>query len=160
MSSQLQGSNAITMALGSAGLAIGSTTSQISIGTSIVVSIVGRAVSRGTIASQALVAEPGMQPDPLNKSAFKTLPAGMTCAFSVYVDTAGAVTIGQGDFVENGSLAPVREAPGGKAIIGAVKVVNNTLTANGGFRPGTDAFNNGAVTTSYINLTQHPGAGV
>lgn len=160
MSSQLQGSNAITMCLSTPGLAIGSTPSQIAIGTAFAYAINGLLYSKTTDATEAMVMEPGMGPNALAKSTFQTVAPGKTCAFSVYIDAAGTLTIGQGDIVDNGANAPVREAPPNKCLIGVVKVVNNTMTANGGYRPGTDSLADAGLVDTYINVAQHPGAGV
>jgi hypothetical protein len=158
MSSQLQGANALTAAFTSGALAIGSTTSQFTNAATITYAINGRFYSRATIASQALVIEPGTGIVPTAPNTLQSIPAGSSCAFSVILDTAGAFTVAQGPIVEGAAaLCPVAVAPAGKAIVGVIKVGNGTTAA---FVPGTTALNAANLTTTYINLSQHPGAAV
>ena len=158
MSLQLQGANALTAAFTSGGLAIGSTTSQFTNANTITYVINGRFYSRASIASQALVIEPGTGIVPTAPNTLQNIPAGSSCAFSVVLDTSGAFTVVQGPIVEGVTAScPVPQAPVGKAIVGVIKVANGTASA---FVPGTTAFNTASVTTTYINLSQHPGAAV
>lgn len=158
MSVQLLGSNAITIALNSGALAGGSTASQFTNGATINYTIAGRFFSRATIASQALVIEPNTGIVPTQPNTLQSIPAGRACAFSVILDNAGAFTVMQGDIVDAGLNCPVPVAPAGKAIVGAIKVNNASGSA---FVPGTTAFNvGGGVTTTYVNLAQHPGTSI
>lgn len=158
MSSQLQGANAITLALNSGALAGGSTASQFTNAALINYAINGRFYSRAIIASQALVIEPNTGIVPTQPQVLQNIPAGKACAFAVILDTAGAFTVAQGDIVDAGLNAPVPQAPAGKCIVGAIKVNNASVSA---FVPGTTAFNvGGGVTTTYVNLAQHPGASI
>lgn len=156
MSSQLQGANCVTLALNSAALAIGSTPSQIAIGATTNFVINGRIYQKATAATIALVIEPNSGIVPTAPNSFRTLAAGESCNLSVILDSAGTVTVAQGDVVTAGQLAPVVPAPAGKCLIGAVKVSNVTNP----FIFGTTAFNAAGVTTTYNNLAGHPGASI
>ncbi len=158
MSHTLQGANQLTAALNSGALAGGSTASQFTNAALINYAIGGRFYSRAIIASQALVIEPNSGIVPTAPNTLQSIPAGRACAFAVILDAAGAFTVAQGDIVEAGQMAPVPQAPANKAIVGAIKVNNASASA---FVPGTTAFNvGGGVTTTYINLAQHPGVSV
>ena len=155
MSSTLQGATALTFAANSGALAQGSTASQFTNAAAINYAINGAyQTQRGIVASQALVIEPNTGIVPTAPNTLQTLAAGFSCAFAVILDSAQAFTVAQGDIVPNGSLCPVPQAPTGKCIVGAIKVVNATNP----FIPGTTAFNATGVTTTYRNLAQHPGA--
>ncbi len=156
MSLNLHGANALTAALTSGGLAIGSTTSQFSTANAITFAISGRLYSKAATATQALVIEPNTGIVPTAPNTLQTLAAGQSCAFAVILDAAGAFTVAQGDIVAAGASCPVPTAPPTKAIVGAIKVSNATNP----FIPGTTAFTAAGVTTTYINLAQHPGASV
>lgn len=156
MSLNLQGANSLTAALTSGGLAIGSTTSQFSTASIITYVINGRFFTRAAAATQALVIEPNTGIVPTAPNTLQTLAAGQSCAFAVILDTAGTFTVAQGDIVAAGQVTPVPAPPAGKAIVGAIKVSNVTNP----FIPGTTAFSAAGVTTTYINLAQHPGVSV
>lgn len=156
MSSPLQGANLLTAAFTSGGLAIGSTTSQFSTANTITYVIYGRFYSKAATATQALTIEPNTGIVPTAPNTLQTLAAGQSCAFTVLLDTAGAFTVVQGDIVDNGLSTPVRVGPSNKAVVGVIKVANATNP----FVPGTTAFSAAGVTTTYINLSQHPGGPV
>lgn len=156
MSSTLQGANALTFAANSGAFANGSTTSQFTNAAAINYAINGRFYSRAIIASQALVIEPGTGIVPTAANTLQTLAAGQSCAFAILLDTAGAFTVMQGDIVAAGALCPVPVAPLNRAIVGAIKVSNVTNP----FVPGTTLFGASGVTTTYVNLAQHPGASI
>lgn len=156
MSSPLQGANALTFAANSGAFANGSTTSQFTNAALINYAINGRFFSRAIIASQALVIEPNTGIVPTQPQVLQTLAAGQSCAFAIILDTAGAFTVMQGDIVAAGTTTPVPQAPAGKAIVGAIKVSNATNP----FIPGTTLFGAAGVTTTYVNLAQHPGASI
>lgn len=158
MSQTLQGATALTLALNSGALAGGSTASQFTNAAAINYAINGRFFSRAIIASQALVIEPGTGIVPQAANTLQSIPAGRACAFAVILNAAGAFTVAQGDIVDADLPTPVPVAPATKAIVGAIKV--NNASANP-FVPGTTAFNvGGGVTTTYVNLAQHPGASI
>jgi hypothetical protein len=158
MSYTLQGANQLTFAANSGALAGGSTASQFTNAALISYAILGRFYSRAIIASQPLVIEPNTGIVPTQPQVLQNIPAGKACAFSVILDTAGAFTVMQGDIVDAGLNCPVPMAPSGKAIVGAIKVNNASASA---FVPGTTAFNvGGGVTTTYVNLAQHPGVSI
>lgn len=156
MSLNLQNANGLTAAFNSGGLAIGTTTSQFATAAIINYTINGRFYSKAITATQALVIEPNTGIVPTAPNTLQTLAAGQSCAFAVFLDTAGAFTVAQGDIVAAGAPTPVPVAPSGKAIVGAIKVSNVTNP----FIPGTTAFSAAGVTTTYINLAQHPGVSV
>lgn len=158
MSLSLQGANALTFAANSGALAGGSTASQFANSVAINYAINGRFFNRGVVASQALVIEPGTGLVPTAPNALQPIPAGSACSFAVILDASGAFTVNQGDIVAAGSPCPVPVAPAGKAIVGAIKVNN---AGAGVFTPGATSFNvGGGVTTTYVNLTQHPGVSI
>jgi hypothetical protein len=158
MSSQLQGANALTAAFTSGAFAGGSTASQFTNAAAITYAINGRLFSRAIIASQPLVIEPGTGIVPTAPQTLQSIPAGRACAFAVILDVAGAFTVMQGDIVDAGLNCPVPVAPAAKCIVAAIKVNNASGSA---FVPGTTAFNvGGGVTTTYVNLAQHPGTSI
>lgn len=155
MSSTLQGATALTFAANSGAFAQGSTASQFTNAAAINYAINGTfQTQKGIVASAALVIEPNTGIVPTAANTLQTLAAGQSCAFAIILDTAGTFTVAQGDIVPAGSLCPVPQAPAGKAIVGAIKVVNVTNP----FIPGTTNFNATGVTTTFRNLAQHPGA--
>jgi hypothetical protein len=154
MSQNLQGANALTFAANSGAFANGTTASQFTNAAAINYAINGVfQTQKAIVASVPLVIEPGTGVVPTAPQVLQTLAAGQSCAFAIILDTAGTFTVMQGDLVPNGSLCPVPQAPAGKAIVGAIKVVNATNP----FIPATTLFSAAGVTTTYRNLTQHPG---
>lgn len=159
MSLTLQGANAITIAMNSGALAGGSTASQFTNAAAINYVIAGKfQTQKGIVASVPLVIEPNSGIVPTAPNTLQSIPAGKACAFAVILDTAGTFTVAQGDIVEAGAACSVPVAPATKCIVGAIKVNNASASA---FVPGTTAFNvGGGVTTTYVNLAQHPGASI
>lgn len=148
MSLALEQASSGTFALTKAGLGIGSTTSQLSTGASLTYVIDGVfQTAKGATASFALAAP---------SSAYTittTVPAGNKCAFGVWIDSAGTFTVTQGvvtPYTVSTDRAAPPPNPGNRALVGVAVVTNPSLTANGGFRPGTDAFNS-TVTTAYYD---------
>jgi hypothetical protein len=157
MSQNLQGANALTFATNSGAFANGSTASQFTNAAAINYAINGVfQTQKAIVASVPLVIEPNTGIVPTAPNTLQTLKAGQSCAFAIILDTAGTFTVAQGDIVQNGSLCSVPQAPAGKAIVGAIKVVN----ATNDFIPGTTLFSAAGVTTTYRNLAQHPGASI
>lgn len=158
MSTQLQGANALTVAFNSGAFAGGSTASQFTNAALINYAINGRFFSRAVVASQPLVIEPNTGINPIQGQVLQSIPAGRACAFAVLLDAAGAFTVMQGDIVDAGLNCPVPMAIRDRCIVAAIKVNNASASA---FIPGTTAFNvGGGVTTTFVNLAQHPGASV
>lgn len=164
MSQNLQGFNALTAAFTSGGLARATTASLVRIVNTVVYSIAGRLLSRAAIDNNPFTIEPGSGLVPTAPNAFVTLAAGESCAFAIFLDQAGAVTYAQGPVVQAGQLCPVPFPPSGvtslssatgygKAIIGALKVVNTTNP----FIPGTTLLSAAGVTDTYFNFSTHPG---
>lgn len=149
MSQNLQDSSGLTAAFGSGGLAIGSTTTQISIATAIPFAYKGQTNSRATSASVAY---------PANSGSYTSLAAGQLCAFLILVDPASANAISglQGPIVNVGDPAPLPAVPDNRVVIGAIKVSNVTNP----FIPGTTALTAAGVTTTYFNFATHPGASI
>lgn len=144
----------VTLALNSGGLAIGTTTSQISIATAVNYLYKGVFGQRATSVSIAYPIEPGTGLVPTSPNAYVTLAAGQACSFLVVVDSANALTAVQGPVQTAGDPCPVAPVPNNRIAIGAFKVVNVTNP----FIPGTTALNAAGVTTTYFNLGSHPGA--
>jgi hypothetical protein len=156
MSQNLQGANGLTLAVNSGALAVGTNANEYATGSAISYVLAGRFFSAGADTSIPLVIEPGSGVDPTKPNAFKTLAKGEACAFSVLLDKAGAFTVVQGDIVSAGYPTPVSVANEGKGIVGAIKVVNATNP----FIPGTTNFTATGVTTTFVNLSQHPGTSI
>lgn len=156
MSQNLQDATGLTAALASGALATATVTSGVKTTVAVPFAIGGKLYSKAITDNIALACEPGsgvaQTPD-----AFTTLPAGKTCTFALLLDSAGAVTAAQGDFVDNGSVAPISTSfPSNKAIFGALKVVNTTNP----FVPATTLLGAAGVTATYVNLAQHPGVSI
>lgn len=158
MSISAQGSNLLTAAFTSGGFAAAAGNINYTNANTITYAINGQFYSRASVASQAWTIEPNTGIVPTAPNSFQTVAAGQACAFAVVLDANAAFTVVQGALVGATERTPVPAVPTGKAIVGVIKVINNTLTTNGGFRPGTDALNTaGLGTTTYTNLSQHPG---
>lgn len=133
-------------ALNSAALAIGSTTSQITIVTAVNYAFRGVLGQRATAATVAF---------PANSGSYTTLAAGQLCTFLILIDPANSNAVSgiQGPIVNVGDSAPVAAVPENRVAIGAIKVSNVTNP----FIPGTTALSAAGVTTTYYNLAVHPG---
>ena len=145
------------MAMNSGALAVGTAPTGFNTGATINYAISGRLYAKTAITSQALVAEAGSGIDPKLPNALVTVPAGKVSTFAVLLDAAGAATVAQGDLVDVGSPAPISASfPSSKAIVGVIKVSNVTNP----FIPGTTSLAAAGVTSTYINLSMHPGTSV
>lgn len=157
MSLALEQATSGTFTLGKAGLAIGSTTSQLSRGAAVPYVIDGvYRTNLGTSASFAMAAAPGFT---INT----TVPVGNKCAFGVWADAAGTVTVTQGaitPYSVSTDLAAPPPNPGNRALIGIAVVTNASTSANGGFRPGTDAFTVSGTTTNYYDTFSFQATGL
>lgn len=160
MSLNLDSANGGTFALSKAGLAIGSTTSQLSIAAAVVNVIDGVFQTNvPTSASFALAVPAATRTDPvtgasINLYAYATIGVGQKSAFGVWADSSQVVTVTQGPVVSvnsNSDRVSPPPNPGNRVLIGYVTVYNATLSANGGFRPQTDAFNAAGLTTTYAD---------
>lgn len=160
MSISAQGANLLSAALSSGAFAAAAGNINFTNASTITYVLNGQFYSRATVASQAWTIEPNSGIVPTAANSFQTVPAGKSCAFALVLDSAGAFTVMQGAIVESTDKTPVPQAPNGKAVVGAIKVVNATYTTNGGFRPGTDATNSAGLTTTFLNLAQHPGSAI
>lgn len=160
MSISAQGANLLTAAFTSGGFAAASGNVNYTNANTITYAINGQFYSRASVASQAFTIEPNTGIVPTAPNTFQTVPAGQACAFAVVLDANAAFTVVQGPLVQTTDKTPVPAVPSGKAIVGVIKVVNATVTANGGFRVGTDALNTAGLTTTYVNLSQHPGSAI
>jgi hypothetical protein len=153
MSYNLSEHSGLTVALGSAGLAIGSTTTQYAIGTAVPYIFKGVfGTSLPTTASAALTIEPGTGIVPQSPNAFQPIPPGQLCVFLGVCNpgSANAVTWLQGPLTPSDQL--VGEAPAvpqGRVAFGAIKVSNASAS---NFVVGTTAFNAASITTTYFNL--------
>lgn len=155
MSLSLEQASAGNFVLTKAGLAIGSTTSQLSTANSVTYVLDGVfQTAKGATATFALAAP---------SSAYTintTVPVGYKCAFGVWLDSAGTFTVTQGPItpysVSTDKAAPPPN-PGSRALVGVAVVTNPSLSANGGFRPGTDAFNTTVTTAYYDTFSLQPG---
>lgn len=157
MSSNIQGHSGLTAAFTSGAFADAASNINITNAATITYSINGVFASRTTVASQAVTIEPNTGIDPRNPNSFQILPAGKSCAYAIILDGSGNFTVAQGPIVDQGSACPLPGTPVNKLIVGAFKVVNASYVTNGGYRAGTDAKNSAGLTTTYFNLTGHPG---
>lgn len=160
MSLNLDFANGGSFTLASAGLGIGSTTSQLS--TSVSCPYVFEGVFQTNFpitATFALAVPAATRIDPvtgatINLYTYTTIAPGQKSAFGVWVDQSQVATVTQGPVVSilnsTDRVSPPPN-PGGRNLIGYVTVLNTSLSANGGWRPGTDAFNAAGVTTAYFN---------
>lgn len=160
MSVSNQGSNLLSAAFTSGAFAAAAGNINFTNASTITYALNGQFYSRTTVASQAWTIEPNSGVVPTAPNSFQTVPAGQACAFALVLDSSGAFTVMQGQLVQSTDKTPVPQAPSGKAVVGAIKVVNATYTTNGGFRPGTDATNSAGLTTTFVNLSQHPGSAI
>jgi hypothetical protein len=159
MSQNLQGSNASTLAHNSGAIAIGGTTDLFQIVAAINYTIGGIFYNKAITNNIPWAIEPGSGLNPTAPNSFVSLAAGESCAFALFLDSAGTVTMAQGPIVPTGSLCPVPAAPagttsvagaGGKAIFGAIKIA----TTSAAFVPDTTALTSIA---TYFNFSSHPG---
>lgn len=156
MSTPLHGATGLNLALNSGAIAAASGNVNVNIAAAVNYAINGRFYNKAITASSTWPCDAVGHNNPRTPGVFSVQPAGFTCAYALVLDSAGTVTALQGPFVENGSNAPVPSAPAGKVLFGVIKVINNTLTSNGGFRPQTDALNAaGLGTTTYTNTAGH-----
>ena len=154
MSSTLQGATALSFAANSGAFAAGSSAFNFTNAAAINYTINGRFYARAIVANQAPVIEPNSGINPVLPQAFVNLAAGQSCAYALVLDTALAFTVMQGPIVDAGQLCAIPAAPTGKVIVGAIKVSNVTNP----FILGTTSFAAAGVTTTYINLSGHPGS--
>lgn len=163
MSSPLQGANALTASLNSGLIVVGTAPAGINTSVAIQYAINGRfAVAKTAMTSQAYACEPGTGILATAPNAFVNIPVGKACAFAWLLDAAGNVTAAQGDIVDDigaGTICPVPVIPANRAVFGASKV-RNTSAAAGVFIPGTTSHAAAGVTSTFLNLAQHPGAGI
>lgn len=154
---QVQGG---TFVFSKAALGIGSTASQLATGAAVNYAINGVwAAQKAATASFALVVPPITRVDPITQAsvnvyAYATVPVGSKSAFAVWLDSAGTFYVTQGPVVSassNTDRAPIVIPPADYALVGVATVYNASLSANGGFRPGTDAFNAAGLTTTYFD---------
>ena len=160
MSLNLEQANSGTFTLSKAGLGIGSTTSQLSTAAVAAYCIDGVYKTPVPItASFALAVPPLTRADlvtgaVINLYVYSTVGVGQKSAFGVWADAAGSLTVTQGPVVNvnsNNDLVSPPPNPGSRALIGYVTVFNASLSANGGFRPQTDAFSTAGLTTVYAD---------
>ena len=160
MSLNLESANSGTFTLSKAGLAIGSSTNQLSTAASVSYCIDGvYKTALGAQATFALAVPPATRIDPvtgatINIYVYSTVGVGQKSAFGVWLDAAGNLTVTQGPVVtvtSNNDLVSPPPNPGARALVGYVTVYNASVSANGGFRPGTDAFNTAGLTTTYAD---------
>ena len=152
------------LCVGTAGLGIGGTPSQVAIGFDFPYQIAGRTFRKAATASVPLVPRAGTAP--------LSVPANSTQVLFFHVDPAGNVTYSQARQVVvsvgiMAGLQPSLSAPGytpgaiewpqedaGFAVIGAVKIATN---ATGAFVPGTTAFNAANQVATFYNVSQDLG---
>ena len=168
MSLNLDGANGGSWVLSSAGLGVGSTTSQIS--TANVVNYVTDGVyntQKAAVASVALTVPPQTRVDYttgnlINVYALPALvPAGNKLNIAVWLDAGGNIWATPGPLTPISALgqpAAIGANPGPQAgnsvvLIGVVSIQNLTYTTNGGFRPGTDALNATVLTGTNGSVT-------
>lgn len=148
MSSTLQGASALTATLSvpsltNAGLVLD--IGQFSY------SILGRTYVKSA-GAPSVVIEPGSGLNPLNPNSFVSIPGNSLCAFSLFVDEDGIVTVAQGPIFERvDQKANFPVPPSNKAMFGGFVV-----QADGGWLAGSDSF---AETNDvwWFTFSTHPG---
>lgn len=148
MSLSLEGANSGSFCLTKAGLAIGSTASQLSTAAAATAVIDGvHQTSKAAQATFLATVATGFT--------LATIPLGSGCAFGVWLDTSGNLRVTQGPinpmYGSADVVAPPPNPGGGYAPIGVAKVFNGP-TAAGVFTFGTTNFNATGVTTTYRDL--------
>lgn len=149
MSLSLEQASGGSFVLSKAGLAIGSTASQLSTAATAVYTLDGiYQTSKAGTATFALTAVSAAFP-------LVNIPAGSKANFGVWLDSAGNFTVTQG------AVAAVAAAtdktspppnPGARALVGVASV----YTATNAFVPATTAFNAAGVTTTYFDTASLP----
>lgn len=160
MSQNLQGANGLTLAHTSAAIGIATTTDLVRTTASMTYAINGVfAAAKASTDNVPWAIEPGTGLVPTAPNSFVSLAAGESCAFALFIDSAGTITMAQGPIVPTGNLCPVPHAPGGttsaagagaKAIFGAIKIA----TTSAAFVPDTTAL---TTIATYFNFSSHPG---
>lgn len=151
MSLNLEGSNGGTFALANAAVATATTTSLVKTTATLTYVIDGVYAAATKAATDNI---PWTAPTGFVNTT--TIPQGSKCAFGLWIDSAGALTITQGPIVSvNVSTDKVGPPPnpGARAQVAAFTVFNTGVTANGGFRPGTDALGTSNTVTYFNTLT-------
>lgn len=152
MSLSLEQASGGSFCLSKAGIAIGSTASQVSTGATAVYTIDGvYQTSKAATATIALTTVSSAFP-------LTTIPAGSKANIGLWLDSAGNFTVTQG------AISAVTSAtdktapppnPGSRTLVGVASV----YTATNAFVPATTAFNATGVTTTYFDVLSLPGAG-
>ena len=154
MALNLDQANGGNFVLTKAGLAIGSTTSQLATGASATYVIDGIfRTAKAATASFALAAPSGYS--------YTAIPIGSKASFGVWLDTAGTFTVTQGPVTvvnSNSDRVAPPPNPDGRALVGVATVYVGP-TAAGAFTPGTTAFNATGVTTTYFDTFSLPASG-
>lgn len=150
MALNLEQANSGTFCLTKVGLAIGSTTSQLSTAASAATVVNGRfQAAKGATATFAITAATGFT--------LTTVPIGSKAAFGVFTD-------GTNFFVTQGPIAAVNSnsdkvgpppVPAGLAPVG----VFTAYAATAAYVPGTTALTAAGVTATYFDLFSAPSAG-
>lgn len=154
MSLNLEQANGGNFVLTKAGLAIGSTPAQLSTANSTTYVIDGNfQTAKGATATFVMTAVSAAFPNTV------TVPIGNKCAFGVWLDSAGNFTVTQGPVTpvnSNSDLVGPPPNPGARAFVGYLTVYNASVSANGGFRPLTDALNTAGLTVVYVDSFSLP----
>jgi hypothetical protein len=162
MALNLDQANGGSFAFTAAGVGRGSTATQLKTTNTTPYCVDGIfSASKAAVASFALAVPPVTRTDPVtgastNVYSYSTIPAGYKAAFSIWLNAAGTPYVTQGPVTPAGSNAdkvPAGPYPGaGYCLIGVATLYNATVTANGGWRPGTDAFNLAGTTETYFDV--------
>jgi hypothetical protein len=157
MSQNLQDANGVTIAFTSGVLATSAGTAKSPKTTaSVTYSVNGQfAAAFAALDPLVWVIEPGSGIVPTAPNSWQPLNPNSTvaesCGFSIFLDSAGALTIAQGPIVPGGQKVSFPAPPTGKVIIGGFKVA---AAAGAIYTPNSTALT-GLVT--YYNFTSHPG---
>jgi hypothetical protein len=153
MAISLEQASSGSFSLTKAGLAIGSTTSQLSTAASTTHVIDGVfKTAKGATADFALSAATGF-------TITTPITAGNKCCLGVWLDSSGNFKITQGPltpFSASTDKAAPPPNPGGMAPVGVVVVQANSAT----FTPGTTAFNAATATVTYYDVMSIPASGL
>lgn len=151
MSLSLEQASGGSFVLTKAGMAIGSTTSQVSTANSVTYTLDGVfQTAKGATATIPLTPATGF--------ALATIPIGSKSNIGLWLDSAGAFTVTQGPVSAVGSnaekVAPPPN-PGSRVLVGVASVYAGTAA----FVPATTAFNAAGITTTYFDMALLPSAG-
>jgi len=151
MSQQLQGAHGASLNFVSGLLAVATSTGLFkTVTNTLTYSIGGFLYTKAPTDNIPFTIEPNSGINPTAPNSFQTVAVGDSAGFSIFIDSAGTVTVAPGSSGPAGQEANFPAAPANKALIVSFKA-----TPAATYTPGTTALT--SVSTFY-NLACHPGA--